>query len=163
MPFQTAVNLQPAPGLPGDFASADPRASVLAGPGALVAGSAGLTCGLFAWLDITQTQASNTGTGAPAGFVHRGSNIGLITIYLAETSSLVPAGFEVTLHRAGDFWARTTTTATANQKVFANNTDGSISTGAMGATIAGSTETKWYVGSAGAVGELIKITSMAQG
>jgi hypothetical protein len=105
MPFQTAVNLQQAPGLPGDFASAYPRGGVLAGPGSLVAGPAGLTPGRFAWIDPTATYASNVGYGMPAGFVHRAFGEAVITTYLAETANLIPSGFEVHLFDAGDFWA----------------------------------------------------------
>lgn len=39
MGFQKQVNTTQAPGLPGDFASANPRNTVLAGEGALVAGN----------------------------------------------------------------------------------------------------------------------------
>lgn len=158
MPFQNTVTLQPAPAQAGDFASANPRSSVLAGPSALVAGASGLTAGLFAWIDSTQTYAANTGSGVPDGFVHRGSNIGRMTAYLAETGSLVPSGYEVTLHDSGDFWAVTLTTATRGQKVFAVNADGTVKTGATGATITGATETAWFVQSNGAVGELIMIS-----
>lgn len=158
MPFQNSVNLTPAPAQAGDFASANPRSSVIAGPGALVAGASGIAAGLFAWIDSTQTYAANTGTGVPDGFVHRGSNPARITAYLAETGGVLPSGFEVTLHDSGDFWATTLTTATRGQKVFAVNADGTIKTGAAGATIAGATETSWYVQSNGAVGEVIKIS-----
>ncbi|KCB33763.1 hypothetical protein L541_4882 [Bordetella hinzii CA90 BAL1384] len=84
---------------------------------------------------------------------------GVITIWLAEATMIIPEGLAVTLHNLGDFWAATKTAATIGQKVFASNTDGTISTGAAGATIAGSTETDWFVASAGSVGSLIKITS----
>jgi hypothetical protein len=135
MPFQTAVRLQPAPGLPGDFASANPRASVLAGPGALVTGAAGLTVGRFAWVDPTGTFASNQGTGLPAGFVHRSLGQALITQYLGETANLIPSGFECTLHQEGDFWAMNDgpNTAFIGQKVYAQFGSGKVTTGATGA------------------------------
>jgi len=165
MPFQTAINTEFAPGLPGDFASANVWTSVLAGPGAFVAGPSGLTCGLFAWLDTaTRTQASNTGTGSPDGFVHRNMSA-LITTWLGETGNVIQPGQAITLHNGGDFWAITTTLATVRQKVFAVNATGAIATGAAGATIAGATETKFWVGQVspspnpGAVGQIIKITS----
>lgn len=157
MPFQKQVNNQQAPAVAGDAASLNPRSTYLAGEGALVAGTTGVTVALFAWATAAGI-VSNAGTGAPSGFVAR-ENQALITAYLAEGSNLIPQGFDVTLFTAGDFWAVTTTIATVGQKVFANNTTGAISTGAAGATIAGSTETKWFVGSAAAVGELIKITT----
>lgn len=172
--FQTQVSYQPAPAVAGDFASSNPRASVLAGPGSLVAGASGVTVGLFAWAisngaadpstgetDFYNT-VSNAGSGVPTGFVHREQQA-LITTWLAAASNVVPQGLPVVLHQAGDFWAATATTATVGQKVFASLTTGAISTGAAGATIAGSIETKWFVMSAGAVGELIKISSWALG
>ena len=174
MGFQTTVNIIPAPAQAGDFASANPRASVLAGPGSLITGTGGVTVGRFAWAapasgaDVLSgtTQGlslvTNAGAGVPTGFVHREQQA-LITVFLGETSNLVPAGIPITLHQAGDFWAQTLTTATIGQKVFASNTDGTVKTGAALATIAGYTETKWLVGSVGAVNELIKITTWANG
>lgn len=230
MGFQNAVYIDPNPAVEGDFASANPRASVLAGPGQLVAGDNGLTVGRFAW--VSSGKAGNAGIGAPAGFVHREQQ-GLITIFLAEATMLVPKGLPAVLHNLGDFWAKTKTVATVGQKVFSSVTDGTISAGAAGATlsdgaaftgaIAGTTltvsavasgtlavgqvisgagvtagttitasgtgtggtgtytvsasqtvssesmtstnsvETKWYVGSAGGVGDLIKITTTQPG
>jgi hypothetical protein len=145
MPFQTQVRLQPAPAVEGDFASADPWASVLAGPGALVAAPGGLTVGRFAWIDPSGTFASNSGSGLPAGFVHRGSNMALITVYLAETSMLVPAGMGVTLHSAGAFWVRNAgaNVSAINQKVYARFGTGEATTGPTnsppsGASVTGS-------------------------
>lgn len=163
MPFQTTVNVQPAPGQPGDFAAANPRNSSLAGPGALVAGPGGITVGRFGWVDATVTYVSNAqiGTTPPNGFLHRGSHQQLITAYLAETGGVLPQGFEVTLHSEGDFWAATKTATTYGQKVFASTTDGTVSTGAAGALITGSIETKWYCYSVQAIGEVIKISTTA--
>ena len=158
MTFQAQVNLQPAPAVEGDFASANPRATVLAGAGALVAGAAGLTTGRFAWADVNGL-TSNVGSGVPTGFVGRKMQA-LITVFLAESGNLIPTGLAISLFSQGDFWVRVTVAvATKGQKAFASNTDGTVQTGAGGATIAGYTETKWFVASAGAVGELIKITT----
>ena len=77
MDFQNQVNTVPAPAVEGDFADHNPRASVIAGPGGLVAGSNGVVIGRFAWMttpidiDGTPTVVNNTGSGAPDGFVHR--------------------------------------------------------------------------------------------
>ena len=49
MPFPGQVNVVQAPAIAGDFASSNPRFVVPAGPGDMVAGSAGVTVGLFAW------------------------------------------------------------------------------------------------------------------
>lgn len=157
MGFQKQVYIEPAAAVAGDFASSNPRSTVLAGPGTLVADADGVTVGRFAWADADGL-VSNAGAGVPTGFVHREQQ-GVITIWLAESAMIVPQGLGVTLHNLGDFWAATKTVATIGQKVFASNTDGTISTGAAGDTIAGSTETDWFVASAGAIGSLIKITS----
>ena len=159
MTFQTTIKAQQAPAVEGDFASANPRASVLAGEGAFIAGTAGATVGRFAWADAAGL-VTNVGSGAPTGFIHREMNA-LITTFLGAASMVIPAGLIVTLMAAGDFWVKTLTTATVGQKVFASNTTGEIKTGTAGATISGYTETKWTVGSAGAANELIKITTWA--
>jgi hypothetical protein len=161
MGFQTQVYDQPNPAVEGDFASANPRSTVLAGPGGLVSGSGGVTVGRFAWADANQA-VTNAGSGVPTGFLHREQQ-GLITTFLADSTMVVPQGLPVTLHSLGDFWVKTGTVATLGQKVFASNTTGQIQTGAAGATIAGYTETKWFVGSAGAANSLIKITTTQPG
>ncbi|OIQ97209.1 hypothetical protein GALL_207630 [mine drainage metagenome] len=164
MSFQTQVNATPAPAVAGDFASTNPRASVLAGPGGLVAAAGGVTVGCFAWLDTTSyTTAANAGSGQPDGFV-RNSRAGLITAYGAEASLVIPAGFPVELFNEGDFWARNAGTAAAvpGQKVFAGTGTGQVACAATGTALAGFVETTWVCRSAGAVGELVKISSRAQ-
>lgn len=107
MSFQRQVNLTPAPAVVGDFASTNPRATVLAGPGGLVAGPEGVTVGKFAWVDADGITVHSHGTAphAPAGFVHREQQ-GLISQYLAEQSMVIPAGWPVVLHNQGDFFAK---------------------------------------------------------
>jgi hypothetical protein len=152
--FQQQINIQPAPAVVGDFASADPRASVLAGPGQLVAGPNGLTLGRFAWLDSTYTQASNTGSGPPAGFAGRMSNWGaLITNFLGETSMTILRGMIVTLHREGDFWVLNsgTTEVVPNQKAYAQFGTGLVTFGATGAPPAGASVTGSIAAGSGSV------------
>lgn len=142
--FQTVVNIQPAPGVAGDFASADPRVSVTAGPGQIVSGLPGVTPGRFAWLDPSGTTALNTGTGLPAGFVHRVFGQALITTFLAETGNLVRQGFELELFSHGVFWAvnsNPTLASAINQKVYAQYGTGLITTGATGAAPTGASVT----------------------
>ena len=107
MGFQKQVNLTPAPAVAGDFASSNPRATVLAGPGGLVAGALGVTVGKFAWVDDdgVTVQSFGTATKAPQGFVHREQQA-LIQQYLAESGMNIPQGFPVVLHNEGDFWAK---------------------------------------------------------
>lgn len=156
MGFQTSVNQYPAPAVAGDFASANPRASVLPSDGVMVADTGGVIVGLFAW--VSGETVSNAGSGAPSGFIHR-DHQALNFVLLDEATMVIPEGYAVTVHNQGDFWAKTLTNATVGQKVFASNTDGSIKTDAAGATVSGYTETKWSVASAASANELIKITS----
>lgn len=146
MGFQAQINSQPAPAVAGDFASANPRSSVLTGAGGLVAGALGVTVGRFAWITPDGLTADSHGDVGrlPDGFVHRDMQA-LITTYLTESGMTIPAGFAVTLHNEGDFWALNTGPAALgiNDAIFANYKDGSIAqaaganasaTGSMGAT-----------------------------
>ncbi|MGP1609787.1 MAG: structural cement protein Gp24, partial [Burkholderiales bacterium] len=141
--FQNTVNRQQAPAVAGDFASANPRASVLAGEGAFVAGLAGAIVGRFAWIGDDGITVLNVGSAdrAPDGFIHRDMQ-GLITEYLGESSMRIPEGFAVTLFNEGDFWATVTgsTAATYNAAVYANFATGEITIGsaATGASATGS-------------------------
>lgn len=148
--FQKSVNLTPAPAVAGDFASANPRATVLAGPGGLVAGLADVTVGKFAWVDDdgATVQSYGTDTVAPAGFVHREQQ-GLITDYLAEATMKVRRGFPVILHNQGDFWAMLegANAAVIGSAIYADYSTGGVNavaapvgasaTGAMGSTSTG--------------------------
>ena len=144
--FQQQVNLTPAPAVAGDFASSNPRSTVLAGPGGLVAGNGGVTVGKFAWVaaDGVTTLSRGTAAKAPSGFVHREQQ-GLIVNYLAEASMNVPIGFPVVLHNQGDFWAVNAGPSALNvgDQIYANYANGNVSqaaaasatgTGSIGAT-----------------------------
>lgn len=129
MGFQKQVNLTPAPAVAGDFASSNPRATVLAGPGGLVAGALGVTVGKFAWVDDDglTVQSFGTATKAPNGFVHREQQA-LIQAYLAESSMNVPQGFPVVLHNEGDFWAKLAgaNAATIGAAIYADYSNGDV-------------------------------------
>jgi len=149
--FQKTVNLTPAPAVAGDFASSNPRATVLAGPGGLVAGLGGVTVGKFAWVDDDglTVLSHGTATRAPNGFVHREQQA-LIQTYLAESGMNIPQGFPVTLHNEGDFWATLTgaNAAAIGSAIYADYDTGDVTavaastgasvTGAMGATFTAS-------------------------
>lgn len=143
MGFQKTVNQYLPPAVEGDFASANPRASVLASEGQLVAGAAGVTVGRFAWANSSGV-VLNSGTGAPSGFVHREQQ-GLITVWLGEQTMLVPQGLPVVLHNEGDFWVKNTVAVAAlanpRLKAFASLIDGSVQFAATGATASGLTLT----------------------
>jgi hypothetical protein len=123
--FQTSVSTQPAPAVAGDFASANPRFSVDAGPGGLVAGAAGLLIGRAAWLSPSQVDANgapaianNFGSGPIAGIVPREQQ-GLITEYLQESGMLLPAGFQTTVMKSADMWVVNDGTTEALYGMFA--------------------------------------------
>lgn len=141
MPFQTRINRDLPIGVEGDFASANPRASVLAGEGALVAGPGGVIVGNFAWLLPDGKTVVSYGVGAvpPTGFVHREENA-LIVDYLGTSSMVVPEGFEVTLFDAGDFLDKIVggSASTYGAQCFASFADGSLS---IGSAPAGTTAT----------------------
>lgn len=139
--FQTHTNQLQAPGIAGDFCSANPRFSNLSSQyynqTGFQAGPNGLTIGLFAWLDkATYSIASNSGSGAPNAFVGRQGMLGLIITYLTAYGVTIPAGFGLgNLYDSGDFWAVNSGTneAVPGMKAYANNTTGAITFAATGA------------------------------
>lgn len=142
--FQKQVNLTPAPAVAGDFASSNPRATVLAGPGGLVAGIGGVQVAKFAWVDPADgvtVQSYGQATKAPDGFVHREQQA-LITDYLAESSMTIPVGFPVVLHNEGDFWALLagSTSAAVGDPIYADYSSGDVIADAAptGASVTGS-------------------------
>jgi len=163
MPFQKTVNLQQAAAVAGDFAGANPRATYIAHEGGFVAGTGGVTVGNFGWV---QSNASIlcAGTVAPQGFIARSQGAALIATYLAENGVVIPAGFNVTLFKGGDFYAKiTVATASIGQKAFASQADGTMQPANAGASVAGFVETPFYitgfpVGGTGAVNELAVIS-----
>lgn len=156
--FQSSVSVQPVAAVPGDFASGNARWAVLAGPGGLICGAAGVTIGRFAWLNESQldvdgapqivnnfpgTQGANPGAvGAPAGFVHREQQA-LITTYLSEGSMVIPAGFPVTLMNGGDFFCKNdgATIALPGQKAYADLATGKVTFAATASASTGGAAT----------------------
>ena len=162
--FQTAVNVVPAPAVEGDFASANPRFTVDAGAGALVAGAEGVTIGRFAWaaydyIDPNGAPAvvHNYGAGTPTGLVHREMQ-GLITAFLTSNGMTIPGGKEITLFNGGDFWVKNNGSAAAlpGMKAYADNTTGAVSFAATGGTGTGS-----VTGSIG--GQSVSLTGSVSG
>lgn len=141
---QSAVNVQPAIGIAGDWASANPRHMVLAGPGGLVAGVGGVICGRFCWAvnpadgDGAPALVYNTGFGLPTGILHRGQ-LGLITTFLASSSNVVQQGQPIDLVDFGDLFMNNdgATQALPGMKAFAQYADGKAKFKAAGTTPAG--------------------------
>lgn len=149
--FQTSVQVAPAVGVAGDFASANPIFNYDAGPGGLVAGPNGVYIGRFAWTtapvdgDGTYAIVNSFGSGSVAGFVPRLQQ-GLITDFLAGASMLIPAGYQMGLLNGGDFWAKNDGTGQAlpGMKAYANLADGKVTFAATG-TPASATATAWGI------------------
>lgn len=145
MGFQTKVNSKAAPGVAGDFASVNPRASVLATEGQLVAPAGGLRVGNFAFVNPADgTVHQNYVSGYQVGFLGRNQQ-GLITLFLAESTQIVPQGFMVTLFAEGEFWARFAGGATAGQAVYADENTGAAVSGSATDTV---TASAGYTGTA---------------
>lgn len=156
--FQKSIKNFPANGVPGDKATLNPAVYTVGTPLAETA----VNVASFVWPSTTPGFAKQSGTGVPLGFVGR------VQAYynydLKDGGTLtVPIGSELTVARRGDFYAVALTAATVGQKVFAVLADGTLKTGAAGATISGAVETPWTVtdlaGDNGAVGTLITISN----
>lgn len=111
--FQRVINQQPAPAVAGDFASNNPRTSVVppVESGFVVAAAQAVTCGFFAW-GGSDGKVYSSAAGVPAGgsslgFVGRQANIPsvLITAFLAEAKMTLNDGMPATLLNGGEYWA----------------------------------------------------------
>lgn len=130
--FQTFVNRHLAPGVVGAFASMNPRAAVLAGPGAFKADEdLPVVVGGFAWATPADGVAyGQLKASALLGFVGNEHQT-VITEFLGVSRLAVQAGFPVTLYSHGDFWATIASGAVAvGGTVYADTLDGTVETGA---------------------------------
>lgn len=129
--FQSQVNTYQAPGVEGDFASTNPFASVLAGPGQLVAPAGGARVGSFMWVGPQGQVSQSFVAGWQIGFLGRNEQA-LITAYLASFAMIVPQGFTINLFNEGDFFARFPAGGTVGQNVYADPNDGAPLSGVGG-------------------------------
>lgn len=143
--FPNKVNSQQAPGVLGDFASTNPFASVLAGPGALVAPAGGLKVGNFFWVGPQGQTSQSFVAGYQIAFLGRNQQA-LITQFLGEESLVVPQGFMVTGFNEGDFWAAFAAGATVGNNVYADPNDGAPLASASAPTLGTGTATAGYTG-----------------
>jgi hypothetical protein len=176
MGFPSTVTVQPAVGVAGDFCDANPRASVVNQAGAFVAGPNGVTVGRFAWADAANVSVSNSGLGAPTGFVARLQQA-LITAFLGDDSLQVPVGLPVTLFSSGGYWVKNDGAAASaiGQKAYANNATGAVSFAASGnpptgASVTGSIAANVVTGAiavnsctASISGQVMTVTAVAAG
>lgn len=151
--FQTQVGTIQAPAVEGDWASANPRASVLAGESALISGRGvidgvlveGAVVGRFGWTSyesIDNDEAPGTvntyGFGLPAGLVHRNQQA-LITQWLGSATMVYNRGQQIALFNDVDMWVKNNGAALAqvNMKAFARFSDGAVIFAAAGSTPGG--------------------------
>jgi hypothetical protein len=174
MSFPQQVNVQPAPAVAGDFASANPRIFVNAGPGDLIVGSNGLYVGRFAWQDAagngTVANSANgiawgaAGVNAPTGFVHRAQQ-GLNTTGpgagYVDGTQYVPPGYPITLANGGDFWivnSHATAEALPGQVAYASLATGLATFAASGTGVTGNTVLTSTIAAASAIAGTAYIT-----
>lgn len=165
MDFQKTVAVTPAIGIPGDFASTNPRQHLVSGTPdqMMVADDAGVTMGRFALLLNNGTVDSNPDIQdvepSRLGFVHRVQGSALITAWLGENTMVIPPGRGVELFSHGDFFAiadAVTGTPARGAKVIWDPATGLIN---IGATVAATTvDTGFVLLSEGAVaGQIVMI------
>lgn len=174
--FQKQVNVVPAPGIPGRFASANPRFAYVAGPGGLVAGAGGVQAGAFCWavpgaldVDSGSQVVVNSGAGPVLGFV--GDELqGLLTSPLTKSSMTIPQGFMVTAYTGGDFWVQNSGSGQCVQgmKAYARFADGAVTFAATGSA-ATATASSWSISAqtfsvTGSVsGNVLTVTAVGSG
>lgn len=134
MGFQRVINQQPAPAVAGDFASNNPRTSVVppVEAGFVSAVGEAVTVGFFAWGGsdgkVYSAIANVPAGGSALGFVARQPNIPsvLITTFLGESRMTLNDGLPATLQNGGEYWASIQGGAIGDA-VFALNTTGAPS------------------------------------
>lgn len=151
MTFQKTLNRELPRAVAGDFASTNPRNSMLAGEGALVAGEP-ITVGQFAFADLTTGKVyAAKDTGYRVGFVHR-NNQAIVPLGSAA-SMVIPTGREVALFTSGDFYVEAPATVAVGGTVYALDADGTVQ-----AVSTNATDTGFKFAEAGGEGDLVKIT-----
>ena len=133
--FQTFVNNALPPGIAGDFAGANIRTSVVAGPGAYVASAGGVSVGLGAWFNPATGIASNYyQPNSFFGFVHRNQQA-LIPKINGIAGVQVPGGDMITGMGEGDFWGLFASGGTAGQTVYTDPVTGALTANSSGNSV----------------------------
>ena len=155
--FQSAVNIEPAIGLPGGYAAVNP---IISTPLGYIAKTA-CPVGGFVWEDNSDAgQVNPSGSGQPLGFVVREQNVPMGT-NVAYTNS-VPVGGVVTVAVEGDFYASPSANSTKGQKVFVSTLNGTLKGGTAGATVSNHVETNWVFMTSADSGEIAIISNFGQ-
>jgi hypothetical protein len=174
--FQTQAYDQPAAFLAGDRIDNNPIFSYDAGPGALIAGPAGVTVGRFAWVypptdpNGNNSIVQNFGTGPVDGFLMRNQQA-LNPTYLSNAGNVVQPGYELALQVAGGFAAVNdgTTEAVPGQKAFAYLATGKVAFAPAGTVFGGASATASSVAAStfsvtGSIaGDVLTVTAVGSG
>lgn len=102
MSFQNKVNLTPAQGWHGDFASVNPRVSLLGKDGTFQVGATAIEAGSFVWTDEREGLIGNKGNASPIGFVGR-EWAGINLPDAREGNMEISPGTMVTVFSKGEF------------------------------------------------------------
>lgn len=138
----------------GQFASRNPRVTLLAGPLLLQAwGDEGVEVGVFAWVDPDTGHVENVRRSSdhPIGFVLPVANFETIPRFWG----VIPPGYQITLATRGDFFTIFPNGATRGQQVYASIFDGTPISGET----ADAQITPWYVVTDAAPGGLAIIST----
>lgn len=151
MTFQRSLNRDLPRGVAGDFASTNPRNSILAGEGALVAAEP-LTVGQFGFADLTTGKVyAAFSAGRVVGFIHR-NNQAVVPLGSAA-SMVIPVGKEVALFSSGDFYVVAPAVVAPGAAVYALDATGAVDEAATDAQA-----TNFKFAEAAQFGALVKIT-----
>ena len=154
MSLQSSVGLYRAVGVAGDPATPHQMEYYALN---LPADDDGVNVGNFVW--VVNGEATNTAVSGskPLGLAQRNLSYPLYNV-TSEGSMVVPEGLQVMTAVKGDFYVKTTTTATVGQKAFAL-ADGKVACANAGATVSGGIETDWRVVTAGVANDTIIISN----
>ena len=155
--FQQKVDVYPAKGLPGGYASVNP---IISTPLGYIAKTS-CPVGGFVWEDSeAEGQVNPSGSGQPLGFVVREVNVPMAT-NVAYTNAVAVGGV-VTVAVEGDFFGTPSANSTKGQKVFVSTLDGTFKGGTAGATISNHVETNWVFTTSANSGDIAIISNFGQ-
>jgi hypothetical protein len=157
--FPTLVNINVPPGAAGQFASMNPRATILAGTGALKAAlAAAVIVGNFAWAASDGLAYGDNTHGGNIGFVAN-DNQTIITDFLGQSRLSVQQGFPVTLFSHGDFWANVAGGAVSvGTAIYADRDTGEPTTYQEAVQVTGTIDN-----GAGAAGTVLTVSAVRNG
>lgn len=136
--IQSFVNRELPPGVAGDWAGANIRASVTVGPWELIAPPSGVTVGAIGWANPVTGMCTNYfQPNSFPGFIHReqqaqGLQTSGASILTNVAAMQVLSGNPVTALSQGSFWGAFQGGASAGNSVYANPTTGALIAAASG-------------------------------